>query len=52
MIMLTMYQMDNQKSLYSDSMSSSKIKAEIVLTCEVMCATGQSITTAIKDVFT
>lgn len=51
MIMLTMYQMDNQTSLYSDNMISSKTKAEIVLTCEVMCATGQSITTAIKDVF-
>ena len=52
MIMLTMSQMDYQISLYGDIVSSSKIKAEIVLTCEVMCATGQSITTAIKDVFT
>lgn len=29
-----------------------KINTELVLTCEVMCTTGQSITTAVKDVFT
>lgn len=40
--MLTMYQMDNQTSLYSDNLSNSKTKVEIVLTCEVMCATDKA----------
>lgn len=50
--MFTMSQMDYQTSLNSNIINNSKIKAEIVLTCEVICTTGQSITIAIKDVFT
>lgn len=54
-ITYTMFQMDYQTSLNSDIRSdnfSFEIKAEIVLTCEVMCATGPSVSTAMNDVFT
>lgn len=50
--MFTMSQMDYQTFLSSNFMNNSKIKVKIVLAGEVMCTTGQSITIAIKDVFT
>lgn len=50
--MFTMSQMDYQTSQSSNFMNNSKIKVKIVLIGEIMCTTGQSITIAIKDVFT
>lgn len=50
--MFTMPQMGYQTSLSSDFMNSSKIKIKIDLKGEIMCTTGQSITTEIKGVFT
>lgn len=50
--MFIMFQMHCQTTLNNSIMNNSKIKADIVLTCEVMCTAGQSITIAIKDVFT
>lgn len=49
--MFIMFQMYCQTTLNNSIMNNSKIKAD-VLTCEVMCTAGQSITIAIKDVFT
>lgn len=50
--MFIMSQMGCQTSLNSDFVNNSKIKAKIVLKWEIMCTTGQSLTIAIKDVFT